>query len=151
MLILFKLECTLVQVEMRNRVPPGWTYYGCWNDQDQRTLQEYNFADDSMTVDLCLEKCYDMGYRFAGVENGNQCWCDHNIRTENGASMSGTPPNKQCNMPCNGTFRKTPVHFRILTSLCVGGNGDPMQICGASWYVIPKLISLMWGLALTTL
>jgi hypothetical protein len=94
---------------MKNRVPAGWTYYGCWVDQDARTFDNGPFVDDSMTVDLCLQTCFSNGILFAGVENGNECWCDTQIHVENGARMSGLPPNAQCATPCNGTYANTQV------------------------------------------
>ena len=35
-----------------------------------------------MTNDKCKTSCWDSGYTFAGLENGNECWCGNSIRNE---------------------------------------------------------------------
>jgi hypothetical protein len=87
--------------------PPAvnYTSRGCFVDKPNRGLQSL-FRDDSrMTPKLCAGFCAN--YKFAGVEDGTQCFCGN-------AWPSDYPKvvDKDCNYTCGG---------------------DPGFSCGAIW------------------
>lgn len=53
-------------------------------------------GDLSLTVPKCQISCYSAGFGFAGVQNGDQCWC--------GSYVGGNWASDQasCNMACTG-------------------------------------------------
>ncbi|KAK4170466.1 xylosyltransferase oxt [Cladorrhinum sp. PSN259] len=54
----------------------GWTYYGCFYDQEARSLQPgYVYDKENMTNTLCADRCEaDASYRFFGTE-WRRCFC----------------------------------------------------------------------------
>lgn len=56
----------------------------------------------NMTIDLCLQKCYN--YLWAGVEYGRECWCGNKLNLAgNKAATPGKNVTKtECNMLCSG-------------------------------------------------
>ncbi|KDR69000.1 hypothetical protein GALMADRAFT_145744 [Galerina marginata CBS 339.88] len=91
------------QVENPNAPPPGWSSVGCFTDNGgARTLKAQTFVNDTaMTPALCIEFCSinfaPNGYGFAGVEFGQECWCDGVIQLT--ANLTGS---SECNLPCKG-------------------------------------------------
>jgi Domain of unknown function (DUF1996)/WSC domain len=56
----------------------NWTYVGCSNDSSPgRVLSADGFSNSSMTIELCQSYCGGKGYKYAGLEIGNQCFCDN--------------------------------------------------------------------------
>lgn len=43
----------------------------------------------------CVNDCYSIGYIYAGLQNGQECWCN-NVLPQN------YDPVTDCNMPCEG-------------------------------------------------
>ncbi|WWD03156.1 hypothetical protein V865_001203 [Kwoniella europaea PYCC6329] len=68
-----------------------------------RALASASWADDSMTVDLCLGYCETQGFQYAGVEYGRECYCGDSLI--NGASLSS--PSSSCNKLCGGDSTST--------------------------------------------
>ncbi|KAL4723595.1 hypothetical protein ACLX1H_009233 [Fusarium chlamydosporum] len=54
----------------------------------------------SMTVDKCLQKCWS--YKYAGVENGSQCWCGNTINWQGFFSQGRNVSMSDCNINCPG-------------------------------------------------
>jgi hypothetical protein len=84
----------------------GWTYVSCYIDAATRTLGGPTFTAADMTPARCGAFCSAGGWRFFGVENGNECWCGN----------TGPGPDKvadatSCNAHCAGDQ----------TVLCGGG------------------------------
>ena len=52
-----------------------------------------------MTVENCQAECLSLGYAFAGVEYGSECWCDSALQNDAGPAPDGEA---KCTMPCNG-------------------------------------------------
>ncbi|EJT99037.1 WSC-domain-containing protein [Dacryopinax primogenitus] len=50
-----------------------------------------------MTVAICQSYCLSNGFNFAGVEDGNECWCSNSI--QNGASAASS---SDCSTQCQG-------------------------------------------------
>ncbi|PPQ72582.1 hypothetical protein CVT24_005091 [Panaeolus cyanescens] len=61
--------------------PPGWTYKGCHEDTILRILNgAFDHHGTLMTVERCISKCEAEGFRFAGLETGDQYMCIGNQR-----------------------------------------------------------------------
>ena len=42
---------------------------GCYFDETkERDLSAYKFIDDAMTPEMCVNKCADLGFKYAGVQ-----------------------------------------------------------------------------------
>ena len=87
--------------------PPAvnYTAQGCFIDKPDRGLTNVETTDDTMTPPLCAGFC--VGYRYAGVEYGSQCFCGNAWPS----SYSKVTDN-ECNYTCAG---------------------DPTQTCGGFW------------------
>ncbi|TKA82437.1 hypothetical protein B0A49_00036 [Cryomyces minteri] len=60
----------------------GYKYLGCANDTagGVRTLNALRTVNPTnMTVEYCQAYCMSRGYRYAGVEFGQECYCDNSI------------------------------------------------------------------------
>ncbi|KAH8590515.1 WSC domain-containing protein [Bisporella sp. PMI_857] len=87
--------------------PAGWTNQGCWVDGvSGRILGNQQPDSATMTLQSCSNICSNLGYNIAGMEYGQQCFCDNFIY--NGGVKAANEA--ECNMPCAG---------------------DPAQSCGA--------------------
>ncbi|KAJ7176173.1 WSC domain-containing protein [Mycena crocata] len=86
----------------------SWSYLGCYPDANsQRTLNNgISFSSQSLTVESCQSACGAAGYKYAGVEYSQECWCASSIT----AGVSTT--NSGCNMACTGAAGQ----------ICGGGN-----------------------------
>ncbi|KAB5545663.1 hypothetical protein GE09DRAFT_1243416 [Coniochaeta sp. 2T2.1] len=80
----------------------GFSFRGCYVDSDSRIIQGQVYRDAQMTVAKCMQRAGTS--RFAGVENGNECFY--------GSSLSAMQPNTGCSTAC-------------------GGNSS--EVCGGGW------------------
>ncbi|WVQ78506.1 hypothetical protein IAT38_000592 [Cryptococcus sp. DSM 104549] len=81
-------------------LPDGWQWYGCFGDvHGMPTLNETYATSDQLTPALCLSACSSSNYHFAGLENGNSCFCASSI-----TSLSNST---SCNSPCTGSSSST--------------------------------------------
>ncbi|TDL23466.1 copper radical oxidase [Rickenella mellea] len=80
-------------------LPGNWTSKGCWTDNPAaRTLSASTFLDtNGMTVESCINFCWQGNFIFAGTEFAQECYCDNII--ENGATNASL---SDCNMACKG-------------------------------------------------
>jgi len=79
--------------------PTGWTDQGCWVDGvNGRILSNQLNDDPTMTLQSCVNKCVAGGYTIAGMEYGQQCFCDNFVY--NGGAKAATQAD--CNMNCAG-------------------------------------------------
>ncbi|KAJ3495621.1 hypothetical protein NLG97_g3259 [Lecanicillium saksenae] len=81
--------------------PTAWRERGCYADSNKKAsvmdkLVSPEGGDTKLTVKTCEDTCYRKGYKFAGVENANQCWCSSSIAGEWASDQ------KECNLPCVG-------------------------------------------------
>jgi len=76
----------------------GFTSSGCIQEVSGRALTglRVDFAD--MTIDKCTAACSKAGFKLAGVEYGQECYCSNSL--SNGASTSLV--SGQCVMDCPG-------------------------------------------------
>lgn len=80
-----------------NPGPPGTSHIGCLTDNVYaRALSVFQASEDNMTVARCTSSCMTAGYKFAGLEYGEQCFCGDSM--ENNATIT----NEGCDMACAG-------------------------------------------------
>ncbi|KAF8341317.1 uncharacterized protein EI90DRAFT_1719489 [Cantharellus anzutake] len=83
----------------------GWGLLGCYNDDtSNRALKGYSTSSSSNSVTSCESTCQAQGFKYAGVEYGQECYCSNSITT---TSMTGTLQSpSDCNMPCSGNSQQ---------------------------------------------
>ena len=80
--------------------PTAWADRGCYVEDPELPLLDENMSgtsgDPFLTIKECKYSCYLAAYPFAGVQEGNQCWC--------GTYVGGPWARNQsdCNIPCTG-------------------------------------------------
>ncbi|MBF0276140.1 MAG: pentapeptide repeat-containing protein [SAR324 cluster bacterium] len=94
-----------VSAAITSVAPPQ--YLGCFKDQSARTLKGKPWVDSQMTPSKCINYCGEKNYKYAGVENGSECFCGNN--EQYGQYGSG-----KCETACTG---------------------DSLQKCGGWWEI----------------
>jgi WSC domain len=85
-------------------LPTGWTYKGCWLDQQHGRILSFSEGDiATLTVESCVAACKGLGYSVAGMEYYTQCYCGNAIIGQ-GVLAS---PQSGCNTPCGGNSAET--------------------------------------------
>ena len=73
-------------------------YLGCFVDNPvARDLQGSFMADPLMTAGMCAQYCRTCGYKFFGLQFGNQCFCGSTEPGSYGVAAEG-----DCDMACGG-------------------------------------------------
>ncbi|KAF2864815.1 glyoxal oxidase N-terminus-domain-containing protein [Massariosphaeria phaeospora] len=104
-------------------LPDQWSYAGCYSDSTaSRSLRSAAPVGD-MSAQKCITYCNTRGYKFAGTEYSNECFCGNTIQAPGAEVDSG------CSMECSGApgeacggpgrlsvYQKDPV---------TGGGGTP--------------------------
>ncbi|KAL7908827.1 WSC domain-containing protein [Trichoderma velutinum] len=91
-------------------LPDDWSHLGCFQDAISRILlgaKPVDYLQGDMSTKECVDHCISGGYKFAGTENGRECWCGTSIRDD-----ALRLPESQCGKPCQG---------------------QPTEACGGSW------------------
>lgn len=72
---------------------------GCYAEpaDGTRAMDRSRTATDQMTPAACFNICGLSGWPYAGLEYGDECWCDDDVSTE---AMLTDP--SRCNMKCSG-------------------------------------------------
>ncbi|KAF7327563.1 hypothetical protein MKEN_00335300 [Mycena kentingensis (nom. inval.)] len=86
-------------------LPGNWTSRGCFTDNVDgvgRSLTGASFANSGMTVETCISFCDSKSFIFAGVEFGQECYCDNFLQT-GAANVSLS----DCSMACSGNETET--------------------------------------------
>ncbi|KAK3338131.1 hypothetical protein B0H65DRAFT_477881 [Neurospora tetraspora] len=80
--------------------PTSWAARGCYVEDPKLHVLEQNMSpaagDASLTIPKCKNSCYRRAYTFAGLQEGNQCWCGSYVGGE------WTSNQTDCNVPCTG-------------------------------------------------
>jgi hypothetical protein len=72
-------------------------YIGCWADATPGTaMNAYSYSSTTMTPAVCQQACAGFKYGFAGLENGQKCFCGNTMPT------SARAPSAYCNVKCGG-------------------------------------------------
>lgn len=76
----------------------GYSLAGCYNDTNDASKRALSVQLDLSTASVagCVSACSASSYAYAGLENGNECWCDTKLR--NNALLAPT----RCTTPCAG-------------------------------------------------
>ncbi|KAI5245060.1 WSC-domain-containing protein [Aureobasidium subglaciale] len=86
---------------------PNWSYVGCYSEATNynRALNNTYYIDSNgMTPAACQSFCKARGWKFAGVEFGQECWCGSAIQLINGAKKLSN--DSTCNRACTGDSSK---------------------------------------------
>lgn len=77
----------------------GWKSLGCIADNinNTRTLSDYVFTSDNMTISLCVDGCSSKGFAYAGIEYSRECYCAQKPHS--------LEPSTKCSMSCPGDVR----------------------------------------------
>ncbi|KAI8811480.1 WSC domain-containing protein, partial [Cladochytrium replicatum] len=75
--------------------PSSWKVAGCYSDQILWRTLTAKYTSGSMTVEKCSDYC--KGYKYFGVEYGNECYCGDQL-SNGGSAMDASG----CNMKCSG-------------------------------------------------
>ncbi|KAJ3001750.1 hypothetical protein NUW54_g6235 [Trametes sanguinea] len=92
----------------QNPLPSGWSELGCIAEGTSgRALPALTMKDPGMTRAMCASYCGSHGYKLAGVEFSDECYCDNEVK--NGASMNFLTWS-ECSNHCagNSTFLPHP-------------------------------------------
>jgi hypothetical protein len=90
-------------------LPTGWTYKGCWLDQQfGRILGNQQPDSNTETIESCVSACLAAGYSIAGMEYHTQCFCGNAMINQAVLATAET----DCNTPCGGNANE----------ICGGGN-----------------------------
>ncbi len=75
-------------------------YIGCYTDSSARDLPYAAYSNNTTSSDdSCVSACQSAGYKYAGAQDGNQCFCGNSYGSQ------GTSNN--CNMACAGNSGET--------------------------------------------
>ncbi|KAH7166532.1 glyoxal oxidase N-terminus-domain-containing protein [Dactylonectria macrodidyma] len=79
-------------------LPDGWEYKGCYIDPPGRAMEPApGSPSSSNTPESCIAKCIANGFKIAGMEYSEECYCGNAL---NNAAKKTTE--SDCNMPCSG-------------------------------------------------
>ncbi|XP_077986679.1 CD209 antigen-like protein A [Glandiceps talaboti] len=94
------VEIGSTQIDTTNCLPHEGSLLGCYKDSDTLGLCDASLELDpsigGMTIDSCVKHCASMGFSFAGLYNGYQCWCSKSF------DDTATKLNNGCDTPCSG-------------------------------------------------
>lgn len=95
---------------------PG--YIGCFIDGPTRAMGNNQILSSTLTVSQCKSYCSNKQFMYAGLENGNECYCSNDMTTNNSGSggFGGTIWNKVTQEQCSATCQ-----------------GDSSNTCGGPW------------------
>ncbi|MBW3000210.1 WSC domain-containing protein [Candidatus Woesearchaeota archaeon] len=86
--------------------PATTEYIGCYEDDYERDLSGFEFTNSDLTPSMCIDKCSEMGFKYAATQYETECYCDNDY------GMYGEKPDEECNYECGG---------------------DPDSYCGGYW------------------
>lgn len=118
---------------------------GCYTEasnNNRALIIEPALDPSTMTTEICLAACKNLGYPYAGTEYSQECYCGTFLNPGSVPTTSG-----QCNMPCNGNTSETCGGPRLL-NLYYANDLVSTQPCG---YVPPPLCTATgYGYTTTT-
>ncbi|KAK7042275.1 putative fungistatic metabolite [Favolaschia claudopus] len=84
-------------------LPPYWgkTSQCIVEPSTGRALSGNSWIDGGMTIEKCVNLCDSTGFKYAGLEYANECYCDNTISLANGGGVPASSAN-ECNMKCAG-------------------------------------------------
>ncbi|TBU27996.1 WSC-domain-containing protein [Dichomitus squalens] len=116
-------------------LPSGWNEIGCIAEgTNGRALTGASTTSPNMTKAVCADFCASKGFKLAGVEFSDECYCDNQVR--NGASQNTITWNL-CSNHCSGNENEIcggPARLTLLTA-----SGVPAQASSVSSTVQPSV------------
>ena len=84
-------------------------HLGCIRDNKNRILENYKDVGTifDRTLESCLYHCDILGYKYAGVEAGSECYCDTKLQYEPtyiDSALCSTPCAKNTSQLCGGSW-----------------------------------------------
>jgi len=76
-----------------------YEFLGCFKDNANRDMVDPVITQTN-TLEFCGSRCGNKGYRFFGVQNGQDCWCGNSYNTN--PDLHAKVPDSECNKPCTG-------------------------------------------------
>eukprot|EP00918_Siedleckia_nematoides_P026627 GHVU01057472.1.p1 GENE.GHVU01057472.1~~GHVU01057472.1.p1 ORF type:complete len:126 (+),score=11.12 GHVU01057472.1:430-807(+) len=85
----------------------GGYLHGCWKDEEDRAMKGKDLGRLSKESPRdCITACAHSGFKFAGVEDKDHCFCDNNPPTKGRALMQEcTPRPCEDGARCGGEWR----------------------------------------------
>jgi len=97
---------TITILDTDDATRQSFKHLGCYVDNPSaRDLPHLALNSTSMTLQLCTDTCLSLGYRYAGIQEGNRCYCGQTF----------------------GKYGVFPAQQHGCGSFCAG---DKMTICG---------------------
>ncbi|KAI0765890.1 hypothetical protein BD413DRAFT_637146 [Trametes elegans] len=117
-------------VPAQQPLPSGWTELGCIAEGTSgRALPALTMKNANMTKAMCASYCGSQGYKLAGVEFSDECYCDNSVK--NGASTNLLAWD-QCNNHCAGNNYEICGGAAKLSLLSTGNPGASAPSSSAS-------------------
>ncbi|TDZ14852.1 WSC domain-containing protein [Colletotrichum sidae] len=86
----------------QSKIPDGWAMKNCYTDSPSARALSYKVPSfDKFSAAQCVSQCAGLGYLFAGLEYGSECYCGNTIDNGNKPASSG------CDMSCAGNRADT--------------------------------------------
>ncbi|KAH7311956.1 hypothetical protein BKA65DRAFT_158081 [Rhexocercosporidium sp. MPI-PUGE-AT-0058] len=82
--------------------PTTWADMGCYVEDPKLPILDINVSpngDPSLSIPKCWQTCYRRSCQYAGVQNGNQCWCGSYVGGEWAKNQT------DCKSPCTGNVK----------------------------------------------
>ena len=88
-----------------------YVYAGCYKDNAKRDMKtRKGRVNLAAPIDTCFKMCAKDSFAYIGVQDQNECFCDHNF---------STPESDINNNP----------HTRVANEKCPTGKGGPWRDC----------------------
>ncbi|KAK1976643.1 WSC domain-containing protein [Colletotrichum cereale] len=90
-------KSTVPQTGGPSAIPNGWVAQSCYTDSPSQRALSYKVPSfDKFSAAQCITQCDGLGYTYAGLEYGSECFCGNSIDGGNSPASSG------CDMSCAG-------------------------------------------------
>ncbi|PVG04422.1 WSC-domain-containing protein [Serendipita vermifera] len=74
-----------------------YIHTGCFSDSfDTRSLTGHSITVNDLTPSMCASHCFNMGFKYAGLEMGRDCFCGNSLPADRQVDSS------RCDVPCGG-------------------------------------------------
>merc|ERR1712136_113936 len=78
----------------------NYQYVGCFKDSKHNRDLGDGILTSSNSLEFCSDRCTRKGYKYFGVQYGNNCWCGNSYNRN--PVTHARVPDSECNMPCSG-------------------------------------------------
>eukprot|EP00743_Colponemidia_sp_Colp-15_P002761 GILK01002989.1.p1 GENE.GILK01002989.1~~GILK01002989.1.p1 ORF type:complete len:458 (+),score=61.76 GILK01002989.1:59-1432(+) len=99
---LFEGDSFQLEKQFKKQPLNSWKFLGCFQDERKpRDLHHFAGSSSNMTTEKCQRECGLKGFRYAGVQYGDYCFCGNTV------GRYGTTAEIQCSVPCSGNASQT--------------------------------------------